>query len=346
MNIRNRASLLATVLSLVPTASALAIPFSPQTLISTFGVITHTNFATTSDVRFPVLVGGNLSNSGAGILSSFSPGTPAPPIGYGEINVFGNNSGIWAENGSQHVFLGGANVGAGKFLNPGSFTANYTFPGAAGSPGEGTNAATFDTDIWAPLTSLSASLAALPSSGTFNPATGTFTPAASGVSVWNVTAAQLESAQQNFKFANCLSNIPNPSSCDGVVNVTGGSFNSGVRTFEPLFPLPGLIFNFIDATNITLGNVWEASILAPSANVQTTGGWIDGNVIANSVGGLGAIGQEIHNPLFDCSDNLCTIQPPPPAVPEPGTLALLGTALAASYSTLRRRRAAYRECTV
>lgn len=46
-----------------------------------------------------------------------------------------------------------------------------------------------------------------------------------------------------------------------------------------------------------------------------------------------AIGSEIHNDLFDCSDNLCT----PAPVPEPGSLTLLAALLLASCAVLRRR---------
>jgi hypothetical protein len=128
--------------------TATATPFDPQTLITDFNVITQGNFATTSDVRGNVLIGGNLS--GNGILSTLfgtAPplGPPPPPTGYGQINVFGDNSGTWAEFG-QKAFLGGVNTGSGQFLNA-IVTTNYTFPGAGGSPGEGSNAATFAKDI-------------------------------------------------------------------------------------------------------------------------------------------------------------------------------------------------------
>jgi choice-of-anchor A domain-containing protein len=189
------------------------------------------------------------------------------------------------------------------------------------------------------LTALSAALATRAANSTFNPATGAFVGVTPGPSIWDVTTAELESFHGNYTLPGCLLSTPNPSTCDGVVNVHGTSYNSGTNTFNPLFAAPGLIFNFIDATSITLGNVWEASIIAPLANIQTSGGWIDGNVIATSVGTLGAIGHEIHQPLFDCSDNLCQIII---RDAEPGSLALLGAGLAAlaSLAMLRRRRQA------
>ena len=190
-------------------------------------------------------------------------------------------------------------------------------------PEQPNNAATFAVDIWDPMKALSASLAAMTNTGSFNPTTGVFSAGPGpGPTVWNLTTAQLASFTANMAFPSCFSSVPNPPSCDGVVNVTGSSYTSAF-TFNPLFPLPGIIFNFSDATSVNIDNAWEASILAPNANVQSSS-FIEGNVVANSIGGTVAIGAEIHNHLFDCSDNLCT----PTQVPEPGSWAVLGSALA------------------
>jgi hypothetical protein len=101
--------LLTLVSSLTSVSIAEATPFSPTTLITDFNVITNGNFATTSDVQGNVLVAGNLS--GSGILNS-AAGAPAPPTGYGQIDVFGTNSGTWAEPAGRNVFIGTGNTGA------------------------------------------------------------------------------------------------------------------------------------------------------------------------------------------------------------------------------------------
>ena len=317
---------LAAIATLATMATAEATPFSPQTLISDFNLITNGNFATTSDVQGNVLIGGNLS--GSGILNSVA--APAPPTGYGQINVFGTNSGTWAEPAGRNVFIGTGNTGS--FLGATVTGPPYTFPGAAGVPEQPNNAATFAVDIWDPLKALSASLAAMTNTGSFNPTTGVFSAGPGpGPTVWNLTTAQLASFTANMAFPSCFSSVPHPPTCDGVVNVTGSSYTSAF-TFNPLFPLPGIIFNFSDATSVNIDNAWEASILAPNANVQSSS-FIEGNVVANSIGGTVAIGAEIHNHLFDCSDNLCT----PTQVPEPGSWAVLGSALA-MFALFRRYR--------
>ncbi len=324
------AALLALIATLAGPAAAEAGVFPVSVLLANFNLITDQNFATTSEVIGPVLIGGNLS--GSGILDT--SGTQVPVAGtsftgYGEINVFGNNSGTWAETGTQHVFLGGTNVSGGSFLNAASVTTNYTFPGY-NQPGEGSNALTFANDIWAQLngtTGLSHSLSGLTANGTFSGHTFTCT-GCTGNEVWTVTAAQLMSATGALVFPTCLQS-PAPT-CDGVVNVTGTSFSSTVAFNTPT-ALEGLIFNFENATSVNIGNAFEASILAPDATLQSSA-FIEGNVVVMNVASTAPLGAEIHYFPFDCSDNLCVL----PA-PEPGSLAVLGSALAA-FAAIRRRR--------
>jgi choice-of-anchor A domain-containing protein len=339
------AGFLAAIVSLAGAATAQAAAIPVSTLLADFNLITDGNFTTSNDVVGPVLIGGNLRDTSIINAKPVVP-LPIPVTGLGEVNVFGNVVGTTVSGSpivgaNSVVLIGGTNPTA-----PSTVTATFPGKGAgsvlSGNPFTGIN---FATDIWGQLTGVSATLATLAANGSFDPTTGAFTcTGCTGNFVWDVTTAQLEAAITPLVFPTCLKE-PSPT-CDGVVNVDGTSFSS-TRTFFPLTALEGLIFNFENATSVTINGAFEASILAPEANLQSSS-FIEGNVVTDSVGATGAIGGEIHNFTFDCSDNLCVCPPgtpgcgsgpPPVPTPEPGSLAVLGTALAGSFVVIRRRRA-------
>jgi choice-of-anchor A domain-containing protein len=97
-----------------------------------------------------------------------------------------------------------------------------------------------------------------------------------------------------------------------------------------------VLFNFPTASvvNITNGEL-SASVLAPFA-VLSGGGDLDGNIIAAAIGATG----EVHNIEF--VGNLPSPPTPPntPAVPEPGTLMLVGTGVLLVAGAMRGRKKA------
>ncbi|MBD2777969.1 choice-of-anchor A family protein [Iningainema tapete] len=95
-----------------------------------------------------------------------------------------------------------------------------------------------------------------------------------------------------------------------------------------------VLFNFYEATNIDLQNIgFQGSILAPLANLKTTYGDVNGNVIVASSQGSG----EYHNYLFKGTlPKPTNINPPKKKVPEPSSLVGLGT-LAAGIVVSRRK---------
>jgi PEP-CTERM motif len=328
------------------TANAASVPFDPNTLFANFNVITDGNFATKSDVHGPVLIGGNLSGNGILDFAHIPQSCCTTPVpNYGVINVFGNNTGSWSQIPSQTVFIGGSNTG--HFTGQPTVTTGYTFPGF-NSPGAGSNAATFANDIWAPLTSMSTNLAGLASTSTFSGGVLNGVKGPNGA-VFDIPLSTLNAFTGTLHLGGCLAG---PTPCDAVINVTGtGTFVQAFK-FPVTADIPGLenvLFNFESATGVEWGNPgnFDASILAPDAVGSNNGSApLVGTLVIDSVSATAPLGNEIHNSAFDCSDNLCTCPPgapgcgsgPPADIPEPGSLALLGSGIAA-FVTIRRRRA-------
>ncbi|MGH7116200.1 MAG: collagen-binding domain-containing protein [Stellaceae bacterium] len=341
-------ALIATLGGSAATAQAAAItdPNILPILLADYNVIVDGQFNSTSDTEGPVLIGGDLGpgtvslNSKDVVLGS-TAGTTAI-TGYGEVNVFANHTAP-SNNANGNVFVGGPV--AGTFGSATSVTFNYAFPPGATT---GDNAATFQNNIWSKITGFSTGLAGLTANSTFS-AAGEFTPGASvgpgTPAIFDVTLAQLNAFAGTLSFEGCLAGAAaaTPTPCDAVINVIGsGPFAQNFTFPTPLqnTGLPNVIFNFENASSVKWGlHYFDASILAPFAVAGTNGsGPLIGNLVASSVSASAPIGGELHRPTFDCSDNLCTTT----SVPEPGSLPLLGGALAsfavlASFAAIRRR---------
>lgn len=327
------AGLLAALPLLTGAAAVEAAPIPIPTLLADFNAIVNGQFNSTSDVQGPVLIGGDLG-PGTVSLNSTCPASciplPIPIPGYQQINVFGNHTAAF-NNTKGNVLVGGPS--AGTFPGVTSVTFNNIFPN------------NFATDIFNPLKVLSqTTLAGLPVNSTFvvNSVThiGTFNfnlqtvNGVPNVAVVNVTTAQLAQAIGALVF-------------NGLTAATGGAYinvidaGSFSQTFSyaSLTPLRNLVWNFELANAVTINNQWEASILAPNALVMNTAP-IEGDLVANVFGGPAPIGSgELHFlPLCSATSSpLLICQAAVIQTPEPGTMALLGAALAA-YGVLRRRR--------
>jgi choice-of-anchor A domain-containing protein len=144
----------------------------------------------------------------------------------------------------------------------------------------------------------------------------------------NLNPAYLNGNSLHITYANTVTSV--------IFNVAGGTistgsgqfFYNGAQVSNNDFGKNPVLFNFYQATSLTLGGSFAASILAPFANV-TTGSDILGQLIAGQVTSVG----ETHDDYFSGTGLVSTT-----ATPEPMTFALIGGGLIAIGSLRKRRK--------
>jgi choice-of-anchor A domain-containing protein len=278
------------------TSAASAGPLTAQTLLADFNVITIGDLTTTNDVEGAAVIGGNLGGT-PNFFNTDVPGTtgfPGSPVVY----LYGNNN-----TTSMNIDGGGTLV-----TSPPNPLSAYT----------------------APLIALSTQLAGTAANATGAPdGSGNFVFKYTGtgsVAAFSFTGAALAADLSGKSVQFSLG-----SATMAVVNVTGNFTAPGDANFNAP-ALRNVIFNFEDATEVDVGN-WEASILAPDAEVDITGGGhIEGSLFADSFEG----GGELHNYTFTATLP-SPPSPPTSSVPEPPTLWLVAAGLVGLV--LRRPRA-------
>jgi choice-of-anchor A domain-containing protein len=160
------------------------------------------------------------------------------------------------------------------------------------------------------------------------------------LNIFDVTPAEFASTNNPL-------NVVVPAGSTVIINVigtsaTGYSFTAGAsillngqQNFAPNnYNNDQILINFPNATSIDVtGGQLDASVLAPFAKLSGNQD-LDGNIIAAQIDSTG----EVHNEEF-----VGTLPSPPTRsdaspVPEPGTLALVGTGILSVAGTLRRKK--------
>jgi choice-of-anchor A domain-containing protein len=146
--------------------------------------------------------------------------------------------------------------------------------------------------------------------------------------VFNITAAQFASG--------ILDVHTNPGAHPTIIiNVIGNAAISGQFEYNEQQvsgdsqTTDNVLFNFPDASSVDINGQFSASILAPEA-VLSGGSQMDGTFIAAQIGSTG----EVHYVPY--TGDLPTDTP---SVPEPGTLALVGTGILSIAGAVRRKKA-------
>jgi choice-of-anchor A domain-containing protein len=308
-------------------------------LDSSLNLLTFGDFSVpSSDVQGRVAVGGNANISGYSINTA-GPGPLYSGVGltvggnltFGSGNIFGTT----LVGGNLSVVSGGAtfsgNVQVGGSINANGndlhatsltyggmasnlFTYQVSLPTQSAAPVSlGIN---FSSEK-ARLTNLTQSFDNLANTGTASLLSSTLTLNAQNA---NLAVFDISAADVNHSIS--LDNLG--ANTTVVINVHGANVTLGGHNYTN-FADGRVLFNLLDATQVTLGGSFVGSILAPTANFSGIGGTLRGQVVANSWSG----GVQVNDVPFNG-----TI----PAVPEPSEYALMLAGLATIGVYSRRRR--------
>jgi choice-of-anchor A domain-containing protein len=319
---RSFTGLLAGVAGLLTIATApyaQAVPLSPLETLQQFNLVVFGDLDSQSSVEGRTLVGGNLKGNSS---DYFTRGSLVGPSSYGALTVGGNITGGYKNvNNGGNAFVAGnvqnMNMNGGKAFIGGSVTGNVNGSKVTGAVVE-------VPDVRATMKGFAADLATLAANSvaTVSSNKGTFaaTPDASGTAIFNIA--------NGASFFNSFGEITfSLNGADTVIINVGGStvsladnFLGGIgKTIAPV-----TLWNFYEATSISVGAEFWGTMLAPYATLTNTSA-INGSIVTASFTQRG----QVHLPTF-------TGQPPSIQVSEPAPWLLLGAGLLGA-TALRHR---------
>lgn len=319
-------------------------------VLRTWNLVVLGDLTSSSEVEGRTFVGGNLNGNSSNYqiqpLPTSSTGTPGLTV-VGDVNgghknlnngsgavVGGNvNSGLNLNGAAQTVLVGGSISNTN--VNNNTVTAGL----AASDPAFSQNLTQQKSLIETSMSGLSHSMSTQGANselvvsgnrGTFNAQ-----PDANGVAVFNITAADLDRIGEiQFNLNGADTAIVNVSGKSITLNdnFLGGTQNLGEN----------VIWNFPDASSLSLTTAWGGSVLAPGA-AATTDNYIQGSAVFGSLVQNG----EMHVGTYKGGYNPSPSDPGTPttpggssggtSVPEPGMVGMFALALGGLLFWRRRR---------
>lgn len=240
------------------------------------------------------------------------------------VRIGGNSTGQATMNlaggKTGHVDVGGT-------FNSGGFNPNSSKTVSTNVAGLATSIQSTTDQLAANLTGLSQALKALPGTA-ITDMNSALTFGSGGYTVFTMTDAQFNAP--NVDFDKLFANFTATTDETIIINMLGTSFTE-LGNLNTTAINQKVIWNFADATSISLKG-WHGSILAPNATLSNSSA-IEGSVVTQIFNQSG----EVHLGTYDGTSTFLQT-PPPPAVPEPATWAMMLAGFGAVGSMVRRRR--------
>lgn len=296
--------------------SAGAAPLSATEVLQQFNMVVFGNVDASSNIQGRSLIGGNLTGNSADFFVG-APGT-VPASSFAALTVGGSITGNPKQVNNGGSVVAGGNVqslnmnGGGDVTLGGVVTGTVNANGGTVTPNAAVTIPNFEADLKALSVQLRGLTGVAP---TKNGNKGEFTsatPDANGVAVYNLESSFLQTINEISLSLNGASTL--------IINVGGDDIKNKDNFLGGPFDIAAnVIWNFYEATELTIERQFFGAVLAPFANVKNTSS-IEGTLVAAALD----MDAQIHLQPFE-GDLPAAAVPVPPALPlMTGVLALGG----------------------